>query len=143
MYIERVSATSTELLEAFQRLVPQLTSNNAAPSWEDLAALLVSESALLFVARHDTGRIIGAASLTVYRVPTGLRAIIEDVIVDAEARGQGIGEALVHAALKAARERGVPAVTLTSNPRREAANQLYQKMGFVRRDTNAYVYKFR
>lgn len=142
MDIQIASTLSDELFEAFQRLVPQLTENNPPPSRDDLAALVKSESSTLLVARADEGRIVGAANLTVYRVPTGLRAIIEDVIVDASARGQGLGEALVRRCLEIAREKGAPSVTLTSNPKREAANRLYQRMGFQRRETNAYVWKF-
>jgi ribosomal protein S18 acetylase RimI-like enzyme len=107
-----------------------------------LTALVESESSTLLVARADDSSILGAASLTMYLVPTGLRAIIEDVIVDESARGQGIGEALVRRCLEIAHGRGVPAVTLTSNPKRESANRLYQRMGFIRRETNAYVWKF-
>ena len=140
--IERVTRSDMELWEAFQRLVPQLTQNNPPPSEWDLAQLVASECSLLFVARETTGAIVGAANVTVYRVPTGVRAIIEDVIVDASARGQGIGEELVRRTLEEARARGAPAVTLTSNPGREAANRLYQRMGFERRNTNAYVFKF-
>jgi ribosomal protein S18 acetylase RimI-like enzyme len=142
MQIERVEQATDELLQAMHRLVPQLTSNNPPPSLEDLQALLASESSVLFVARERSGHITGAASVTVYRVPTGIRAIIEDVIVDQANRGQGIGEQLVRRALEEARARGAPAVTLTSNPGREAANRLYRRMGFHLRQTNAYVYKF-
>ena len=142
MQIEQVTEATEEIFEAFQRLVPQLTSNSPAPTREDLQTLAESESSLLFTARGEDGRIAGSACVTVYRVPTGVRAIIEDVIVDEDSRGQGIGEALVQRALEAARERGAPAVTLTSNPKREAANRLYVKMGFIRRETNAYLYKF-
>jgi ribosomal protein S18 acetylase RimI-like enzyme len=119
-----------------------LTDNNPPPALDLLTALVKSESSTLLVARADDGPILGAASLTVYLVPTGIRAIIEDVIVDSSARGQGIGEALVTRCLELARGKGAPAVTLTSNPKREAANRLYQRMGFTRRETNAYVYKF-
>ncbi len=101
------------------------------------------KSSVLFIALEDGGRIVGAANVSVYRVPTGIRAIIEDVIVDGSAHGQGIGEALVLRALEEARFQGAPAVTLTSNPKREAANRLYTRMGFQLRETNAYVYKFR
>ena len=142
MQIDQVTEATEEIFEAFQRLVPQLTSNNPAPTREDLRTLAESESSLLFTARGEDGQITGSACVTVYRVPTGVRAIIEDVIVDEDSRGQGIGEALVQRALEAARERGAPAVTLTSNPKREAANRLYVKMGFIRRETNAYLYKF-
>ena len=141
MQIEVVTQADEELWDAFQRLVPQLTSNNPPPARDDLAALVKSESSMLLIARTDNG-IIGAANLTVYRVPTGIRAIIEDVIVDASARGQGIGEALVHRCLEIAHTKGASGVSLTSNLKRLAANKLYQKMGFTRRETNAYYFKF-
>jgi ribosomal protein S18 acetylase RimI-like enzyme len=142
MQISRATVADEELWDAFQRLVPQLTSNNAPPSRDDLVALVKSESSTLLIARADSGLIIGGANIAVYRVPTGVRAIIEDVIVDESARGQGIGEALVQRCLEIAREKGASGVSLTSNPMRVAANQLYQKMGFKKRETNAYYYKF-
>ncbi len=141
MRIEIAARATEELWDAFQRLVPQLTSNNPPPSLDDLAALVKSEASTLILARADNGAIIGAANVAVYRVPTGIRAIIEDVIVDESARGQGIGEALVQRCLEIAREKGASGVSLTSNPKREAANKLYQKMGFKKRETNAYYYK--
>jgi len=140
--IERLTRSDAELLDAFRRLVPQLTQNNPPPSGQDLDELIASQSSVLFVARTEAAVIVGAANVTIYRVLTGLRAIIEDVIVDESARGRGVGEALVRRALEEARSRGAPAVTLTSNPKRAAANRLYQRMGFQRRDTNAYIYKF-
>jgi len=142
MDIQIASTVTEKLYDAFQRLVPQLTKNNPPPSRDDLLALLRSGSSTLLVARADEGRILGAANLTVYRAPTGIRAIIEDVIVDESARGQGLGEALVRRCLELAREKGAPSVTLTSNPKREAANRLYQRMGFIKRETNAYVWKY-
>ncbi len=138
MQIELVSQANDELYEAFQRLVPQLTNNNPPPSLNDLTALVRDPSSTLMVARSDQGEIIGALTLTVYRVPTGIRSIIEDVIVDNSARGQGIGEALVKHAIRVARERGAGNISLTCNPMREAANRLYQRMGFKKRETNAY-----
>jgi len=142
MQIEVVTQADEKLWDAFQRLVPQLTSNNPPPSRDDLAALVKSESSTLLIARADDDSIIGAANLTVYRVPTGIRVIIEDVIVDKSARGQGIGEVLIRRCLEAAREKGASGASLTSNPKREAANKLYQKMGFKKRETNVYYFKF-
>jgi ribosomal protein S18 acetylase RimI-like enzyme len=142
MQIEIVTHSTEELWDALQRLVPQLTSNNPSPSREDLASLVKSESCTLFVARIEDGPILGAACLTVYRVPTGVRAIIEDVIVDGSARGQGMGEALVRKCLDIAREKGAGGVSLTSNSYRQSANRLYQCMGFQKRETNAYYYRF-
>lgn len=138
MRIEIVTKADDELWEAFQRLVPQLTNNNPPPAFDDLAALVQDAASTLMVARDDEGIIIGALSLTVYRVPTGIRSIVEDVIVDISARGQGIGEALMLRAVELAREKGASNISLSSNPARVAANQMYVKMGFQKRNTNAY-----
>jgi len=143
MRIEIATRADEELYEAFQRLVPQLTQNNPPPTPGDLAALLQEASSTLLLARDDTGVIIGALNLTVYRVPTGIRSIIEDVIVDLSARGQGVGEALMARAIEVAREKDAANITLTSNPARVAANSLYLKMGFQKRETNAYQMKLK
>ena len=79
-------------------------------------------------------------TLAIYRVPTGVRSIIEDLVVDKTARRQGIGQALIHYAIGLAREAGAAGITLTSNPQREAANEFYRSMGFELRKTNPYVY---
>ena len=134
-------ADEERLYEAFQRLVPQLTSNNPPPTRDELAALLRDASSTLLIARSDSGQIIGALNLTVYRVPTGVRSIIEDVIVDISARGQGVGEALMQSAIELAKEKGAHNISLTSNSLRVAANKLYLKLGFEKRDTNAYKLK--
>ena len=141
MRIEIVTQADAELYEAFQRLVPQLTNNNPPPSLDDLADLVRDASSTLMVARDVDGKIVGALTLSVYRVPTGIRSIIEDVIVDNAARGQGIGEALMARAIEIAREKGAKNISLTSNPMREAANRLYLRVGFKKRETNAYQMK--
>lgn len=141
MQIDIVTKADAELYEAFQRLVPQLTNNNPPPSLDELAALLRDASSTLMIARDDNGVIVGALSLTVYRVPTGIRSIIEDVIVDISARGQGIGEELMLRAIEIAREKSAANISLTSNPMRVAANKLYLRVGFQKRDTNAYQMK--
>ena len=140
MYIEVATAVTEELYRSLQKLIPQLTTNNAAPGREELAALLDSKSSKLLIARHpdEKGEIVGILTLTIYRVPTGIRSIIEDVIVDENLRRQGIGAALLSQAIELAKREGANSITLTSNPRREAANLLYQAMGFKRRETNAY-----
>jgi ribosomal protein S18 acetylase RimI-like enzyme len=95
----------------------------------------------VFIARLD-GAIVGSLTLVLYRIPTGLKAWIEDVVVDEAARGHGVGELLNRAALDEARTRGVKGVSLTSRPSREAANRLYQRIGFTQRQTNVYRYDF-
>jgi ribosomal protein S18 acetylase RimI-like enzyme len=141
MQIDIVTQADAELYDAFQRLVPQLTNNNPPPSFDNLTDLVREPSSTLMVARGDDGKIIGALTLTVYRVPTGIRSIIEDVIVDNSARGQGVGEALMALAIEIAREKGASNISLTCNPMRESANRLYQRMGFKKRETNAYQLK--
>lgn len=134
---------TAEVVEAIGRLVPQLSSSAPAPTGEQLAEIAGSSGTVLFLAREgddDAGEILGMLTLVTYRIPTGLNAVIEDVVVDETRRGAGIGPALVSAALAVAAERGARHVDLTSRPSREAANRLYQKMGFVERDTNVYRY---
>jgi ribosomal protein S18 acetylase RimI-like enzyme len=94
---------------------------------------------VLFAARVDS-RVVGLLTLVVFRIPTAVRAWIEDVVVDESARGKGVGEALNRAALDEARRRGAKTVDLTSRPSRAAANRLYQRIGFVARETNVYRY---
>lgn len=141
MEILIVQEIDRELYEAFQRLVPQLTNNNPPPSLDDLTALVRDSSSTLMVARNEHGKIVGSLTLTVYRVPTGIRSIIEDVIVDGSARGQGVGEALMKYAIELARKKGAKNISLTSNSMREAANRLYVRVGFKKRETNAYQIK--
>lgn len=135
--IEVATSATNEVVEAFERLIPQLSSSNPPPTREALDAIVQSEASVLFLARVD-GRIVGSLTLATFRIPTGVRAWIEDVVVDESARGHGVGEALNRAAIEEAKRRGAITVELTSRPSREAANRLYQRMGFVARDTNVY-----
>jgi len=139
--IVAVHAVDDELVEAFDRLIPQLSSSSPPPSRDHLVALVGSEDTVLFVARVD-GRILGSLTLAFYRIPTGTKAWIEDVVVDADARGHGLGELLSRAALDEARSRGAKDVSLTSRPFRDFDNRLYQRLGFEARETNVYRYKF-
>lgn len=145
MYIGKVTEATQELCEALQRLVPQLSAHKSPPTLDELEKLIRSESSILLVARELDGSsaIAGILCLVIYRVPTGIRSIIEDVIVDENMRRRGIGEALVQHAIELARQAGAEGVSLTSNPKREAANQLYQSMGFGLRKTNPYFYRLK
>ena len=125
------------VVAAFARLVPQLSSSSPAPSADDLRAIVDDPDSALLLARVD-GCIVGSLTLVLYRIPTGTKAWIEDVVVDGAVRGQGIGEALNLAALEEARRRGAKDVSLTSRPSREAANRLYRRIGFEPRETNVY-----
>ena len=131
------SAATPELLTAFHRLIPQLSSSSTPISTDQLAEMIAADSTTIFVATKEQ-EIVGLLTLVVFRIPTGVRAWIEDVVVDESARGYGVGEALNRAALNDARRRGAKTVDLTSRPSRAAANRLYQRLGFVARETNVY-----
>jgi ribosomal protein S18 acetylase RimI-like enzyme len=131
-----------EVVAAITHLVPQLSASAALPTAAELREIVESPCTTLLLARDPSAgnRIIGMLTLAVFRIPTGVRAWIEDVAVDETARGKGAGEALSRAALRLAAERGSRTVELSSRPSREAANRLYQRIGFVRRETNVYRY---
>lgn len=140
MKIVEASEATPELVEAFSRLIPQLSTSNPPPSQAELAELIASPATQLLLAVDDDGTVLGSLTLATFRIPTGLRAWIEDVVVDGEARGRGVGEELNRDALRRARELGATTVDLTSRPSREAANRLYQRLGFEARETNVYRY---
>ena len=143
--IERVSEFTDELLVALQQLIPQLGTHKVPPTAEEVKTLIKSEGCILLAAREpdQAGEIIGTLCLNIYRVPTGVRAILEDVVVDERMRRRGVGEALVRRAIELAREAGANGIALTSNQKREAANRLYQSMGFELRKTNVYFYRLK
>jgi len=128
-----------ELVDAFAALIPQLSSSSPPPTAAELGAIVDSPDSVLYVARLD-GRIVGSLTLAFYRIPTGLKAWIEDVVVDDSARGRGVGEGLNRAAIDEAARRGAKNVSLTSRASREAANRLYQRLGFQPYETNLYRY---
>jgi ribosomal protein S18 acetylase RimI-like enzyme len=142
IHTTEVVEVDDELVAAFDRLTPQLSSSSPAPGADELAAIVSSPATVLFVARDiDSGEIVGSLTLALFRIPTGMRAWIEDVVVDEAARGRGVGNALNQAALDRARAEGAKTVDLTSRPTREAANRLYTRLGFEQRATNVYRFK--
>lgn len=128
------------IVSAFAQLIPQLSSSNPAPDGAALQRIVDHDATTLFLAHLD-GRIVGSLTLAVFPIPTGVRAWIEDVVVDEGVRGHGVGEELNRAALERARSLGAITVDLTSRPSREAANRLYKRLGFVERETNVYRYE--
>lgn len=140
--ISEATEATPELVAAFERLIPQLSTSNPPPTADEVAIMVASPASIVLVARDTEagGAIVGSLTLAVFRIPTGVRAWIEDVVVDGEARGKGVGEALNRFALARARAEGAKTVDLTSRPSREAANRLYQRIGFVPRETNVYRY---
>lgn len=139
MRVDEATEVDDELVEAFVRLTPQLSSSSPAPSAEVLDEIVASATSSTLAARDGaSGPIVGSLTLVLFRIPTGRRAWIEDVVVDEAVRGRGVGAALNEAALARARGAGARTVDLTSRPSREAANRLYKRLGFVERETNVY-----
>ncbi len=136
--VEEVTEVTSELVDAFARLTPQLSSSAPAPGVAELTEMVRSPATILLVARDGDAGIVASMTLVVFRIPTGVRAWVEDVVVDGEWRGRGIAEVLCREALNRACAAGARTVDLTSRPSREAANRLYRRLGFVVRETNVY-----
>ncbi|HET6950123.1 MAG TPA: GNAT family N-acetyltransferase [Acidimicrobiales bacterium] len=142
MKVEIATTLTPAIVDAVTALVPQLSSS-PPPSLDELSDVVASPATDLFIALDDGGTIVGIATLATFRIPTGMRAWIEDVVVDDAGRGKGVGTALTEAMVERARELGCATVDLTSRPSREAANRLYQRAGFVARETNVYRFDLR
>jgi ribosomal protein S18 acetylase RimI-like enzyme len=146
MSVHPVVAVATtmnrDIYDAFCRLIPALSSTAKIPSYEEIETIIVCPTTNLFLAREpDRKEIIGSLTLVLFRIPTGICARIEDVVVDTEFRGAGVGKALCQSAIELATAAGAQTVDLTSNPSREDANRLYKSFGFTLRNTNAYHFK--
>ena len=139
--IEAATEATDEVVDAIGRLLPYLSKSSPAPTRQEVAEIVTSPATILFVARDGVGGpIVGTLTLAIFRIPTAVRAWIEDVIADPAVSGRGLGAQLTNAALDAAREAGAKTVELTSRPSREAANHVYRKLGFEPRETNVYRY---
>jgi ribosomal protein S18 acetylase RimI-like enzyme len=136
--VEIATTLTPAIVDAVERLVGQLSRSAAPPTTAELSDIVSSPATDLFIAIDDGGTIIGTATLVTFRIPTGMRAWIEDVVVDEAGRGQGVGTVLTEAMVERAQELGCRTVDLTSRPSRESANRMYQRAGFVARDTNVY-----
>ena len=136
--VEEATAATPELVAAFRKLMPQLSSSAPPPGGAELVEMVRSPATILLLARDADDGVVGSLTLVLFRIPTGVRAWIEDVVVDTSSRGRGVAEILCRDALNRATAAGARSVDLTSRPSREAANRLYARLGFVRRDTNVY-----
>ncbi len=137
--VQVATSVDDQLVSAFARLIPQLSRSNPAPDASVLQSIIDHDACHLLLAIEDDV-ILGALTLVVFPIPTAVRAWIEDVVVDGDARGKGVGEILSLKAIELASSLGAKTVELTSRPSREAANRLYQRIGFEARETNVYRY---
>lgn len=142
MSIYKLVEINDTVLEAFERLIPQLSANAEIPTRKELEAILAFKNTLLFIA-EDNKEIQGMLTLIFNKIPTGDKVWIEDVVVDSNARGVGIGQQLVQFAINYVSDKKISAINLTSSPDRISANKLYQKLGFEKRETNVYRLKIR
>lgn len=131
---------SNRVFNSLLRLLPQLDPAYPLPGKQDFEAILKNRNTYFFIAEPENKEIAGILTLVVYKIPTGTKYWIEDVVVDQGHRGEGIGKALVLYALEIAVSLGAKSVDLTSRPFRIAANKLYRDLGFVLRETNVYRY---
>lgn len=137
--INEVKSRSDDLLPAIQRLLDQLSRKTHTITAKKLKSIIDSKDTHLFIARElENSVICGMACIVFYHIPTGLKARIEDVAVDLQYRGYGLGRKLTEHTIQLARDLGAESVDLTSHASRQAANQLYQKLGFKPRETNVY-----
>jgi len=139
--VEKLDEATDEAVAAFGRLLPQLSSSAAPLDAEALAAIVSSPAVTVLIARSG-GDIVGSLTLAMFPIPTGIRAWIEDVVVDDAARGQGVGAVLTEEAIRRARDAGARSLDLTTRPSREAAGRLYERAGFKQRETRLYRYSF-
>ena len=142
--IEVVSEVTSDVVEAFSRLLPQLSTSASPLDAEALSVIVSAPASTLLIARAD-GEIVGTLTLVIFPIPTGIRAWVEDVVVDEAARGKQfggkrVGEALTVEAIKIARQAGAKTVDLTTRPSRVAAGKLYERLGFEQRDSRVYRY---
>lgn len=140
--IRPVTEVTESLTDAYRVLIPQLSSSSSPPTGEALQRIIESDSAQILIAENENGEILGTMTIIIFQIPTGIRAWIEDVVVDSSARGKGIGKKLNLAALELAKQAGAKTVDLTSRPARQEANQLYRSIGFAERETNVYRFSF-
>ena len=140
--IRPVTEVTESLTDAYRVLIPQLSSSSSPPTGEALQRIIESESAQILIAENENGEILGTMTIIIFQIPTGIRAWIEDVVVDSSVRGKGIGKKLNLAALELAKQAGAKTVDLTSRPARQEANQLYRSIGFAERETNVYRFSF-
>ena len=139
--IIEIKTYSPEYLEAMQRFLDQLTTSPMVLTESMFQELLKSENSHLFFIMKDE-QIAGMLTVGIYHSPTGGKAWIEDVVVDETFRGQGLSKLLVAHAIEFVKAQQIPSLMLSSNPKRIAANKLYQAMGFERKETNVYRMKF-
>jgi len=140
LHIYQIEKVNDEMVAAFGRLLPQLSQKAKPINKKALEEIISSNNTLLIAANHGDSKTVATLTIVFYRTPVAIRARIEDLVVDKDFRGKGIGEALIRYAIEKAKQKGCASVDLTSRPERVQANRLYQKIGFSPVKTNVFRY---
>lgn len=138
MEIREVNSYSAAVKSQIDDFLVLLTKNEVSFTAATLKEIISSDSSHLFFAFDADKNCMGMLTIGIYISPTGKKAWIEDVVVSESYRGQGIGKKLMDFAIQFVKEQGVSLLMLTSNPARVAANNLYVKLGFEKKETNVY-----
>jgi ribosomal protein S18 acetylase RimI-like enzyme len=138
--VETLSEVTSDVVEAFGRLLPQLSTSARQLDATGLAAIVAAPASTLLIARVG-GQIVGTLTLVTFPIPTGVRAWIEDVVTDEAVRGKGVATALIDEAIRIAKKASARTIDLSSRPSRSAAGVLYERLGFEQRETRMYRYK--
>jgi ribosomal protein S18 acetylase RimI-like enzyme len=142
--IERRTAITQEGVNELNVLMRELHAekNDVVEATLETVQRMLAEKNIVMVTVNDGEKIIGTATLYLMPKIGKLVSHLEDVVVSSVYRGQGLGEKLVQKTIDIAKELGVVSIALTSRPERVAANKLYQKLGFIRKETNPYTLRF-
>ncbi|MFS4092747.1 GNAT family N-acetyltransferase [Streptomyces sp. AF1A] len=141
VHVEITRAATPELVEAFGRLLPQLSSTAKPLDFEAVERMVTCDANTVLVARTSKA-IVGTLTLVLLPLPSGVRGRVEDVVVDSSARGRGVAGLLIQEALRIAEQAGARTVDLTSRPDRAAANRLYERLGFQARQSTVFRFAF-
>ncbi len=143
MEIKELKEYTPQIFRTVQHFLSLLVTYDLKISEKDFREIIESNNSHLFVAiDSQNNNLLGMLTVGTYLSPTGRKGWIEDVVVDEACRGQGVGKKLMQHAIQFADLQSIKLLMLTSNPTRIAANNLYQSLGFVKKETNVYKMHF-
>ena len=130
--IERITSVDDDVVEAAKRLSSQLNSSNQVTvSREYLETITENPDNYWLMARRESdARFIGMASLFIMRLPTNVRSFLENIVVDEDSRGQGVGIALSMRAFEIADSQNVNTLRAQAGTQNGVSRSMLQKAGF-------------
>lgn len=142
MKIVRLTQADAKAVRDINRLLPQLLLSGSGKriSLSYLTAVVADKRNFLFTLTNAQ-HIVGMGTLVITITCMGRYGCVEDVVIDTAYRGQGLGRQLMKKIIAEAKKLKLDGLELSSRPARVAANSLYQKLGFSRKETNVYELK--